>query len=147
MHALLFVLLALPTFDQYKVEVPEHVSVAKSVRTNSADAKRYKTVLTDALKGGPNFAGTYTLARVGCGSSCNWIAIIDTKSGAVVSPGFTLSFANTWIGSDEPVEFRRDSALVILRGCLNENDKACGVYAMKWDGKKLQTLETVPKSD
>jgi hypothetical protein len=99
-----------------------------------------------AAEGGPNFAGHYTVALWGCGTSCQSFAIIDAKTGAVTLGTFTLS-----VGA----EFRRDSGLFIANpsDAWREayGDEAVGSSASlarteyyHWDGEKLVLLACTP---
>ena len=60
----------------------------------------------DIAKGGPNFAGAYYLASVGCGSGCEVIYIIDLRDGKIFkAPGQATN----------GVLFQRDSRLMIIK--------------------------------
>jgi len=58
--------------------------------TTLSEAKTFYTVITKAVASGSNFAGHFTLAGWGCGTDCFGYAIIDTKTGEIV----TYSVAN-----------------------------------------------------
>jgi hypothetical protein len=49
-------------------------------------AKTHRTILKEAIKQGPNFAGKFLIAGWGCGSSCITRVVIDTATGKVFSP-------------------------------------------------------------
>lgn len=49
------------------------------------DAKQYHTTITKTVSEGSNFAGHYSLASWGCGTDCFGYAVIDTKTGEIVS--------------------------------------------------------------
>jgi hypothetical protein len=67
-------------------------------------ARRFRTVLREGARLGPNFAGHYTLIDWGCGTSCRAFAIVDAKTGGVYFPSFSL---------DDRPEFRVDSTLLV----------------------------------
>jgi hypothetical protein len=50
-------------------------------------ATEFRSALSQALEGGVNFAGRYTVATWGCGTSCQRHAVIDTATGRVVAFG------------------------------------------------------------
>ncbi len=54
---------------------------------NFPDARMFRTKITEAVAQGPNFAGHYTVATWGCGSGCQEHAVVDVKSGDVISFG------------------------------------------------------------
>lgn len=49
-----------------------------------ADTRTYRTALTEGLKAGVNFAGTYTVVTVGCGTSCQMHYVVDRQTGKVL---------------------------------------------------------------
>ncbi|MFA7286236.1 MAG: DUF5652 family protein [Patescibacteria group bacterium] len=57
----------------------------------NTDAEAFRTLLTRAALTGPNFAGAYTVATWGCGTSCQMSAIIDASTGAIVAYGIPSS--------------------------------------------------------
>ena len=60
----------------------------------------------DIAKNGPNFAGAYYLATVGCGSGCEAIFVIDLYDGAVFEAP---------VSATNGVLFQPDSQLIIVR--------------------------------
>ena len=72
---------------------------------SSPEAKDFKTAIGRATVAGPNFAGHYTVAEWGCGTSCQMHAVIDAKTGAIVGYGF---------GSALGAEYYLNSRLLIL---------------------------------
>ena len=49
-------------------------------------ARMFRTELRRQAAAGPNFAGQFTLALWACGTGCNTIAVIETRSGTVYGP-------------------------------------------------------------
>jgi ankyrin repeat protein len=66
-------------------------------------ARTYRTRLKQAASCGANFAGHYTVAEWGCGSSCQSINFIDARDGAVIDG----------ISADRGADYRLDSELFI----------------------------------
>lgn len=93
-----------------------------------ADAKslQYATVLRDAARRTPNFAGHYVLASWGCGASCIMSAAIDAKTGTVTWLPFTVCCWEANIG--EPLEFRPNSRLLIVHGSRDEQGSGIHYY-------------------
>ena len=135
----------LPRFDDYlTADTVSSELVAPDL--TSPGARQFQSVLTLAAQGGPNFAGHYTVAVWGCGTSCQSFAIIDVNSGAVEMGGFTLS-----VGA----EYRRNSGLFITnppeawREAYGDDDVgAVGGRArteyFHWNGEELVRLACVP---
>lgn len=110
-----------------------------------ARAQRYRTIIQEAAKNPVDFAGRYILATWGCGAGCVMAAAIDTKSGRVTSLPFTVS---DWpLDVTEPLSYRADSCLLIVRGSRNES-AGHGTYYYAFDGKtfRLRASEASPKN-
>jgi hypothetical protein len=141
-----------PTFSGYGVRVEKIRST--TVDISNKDARMYRTNLRNAAKGGVNFAGHYILTSWGCGTNCNVGAIIDARNGKVFFPaqlaGFGVGF-ESWLGDDDPLEFKPGSKLLILKGYANsELDKehpVGGYYYLFWNGTALKQIKFVRKSD
>ncbi len=98
-------------------------------------SRPYRTVIAQAARGPVNFAGRYILAQWGCGSGCVMAAAVDTRSGRVTSLPFSVS---DWpLDVTEPLGFRVDSCLLIVRGSRNEHAEH-GTYFYAFDGKAFQ---------
>jgi len=119
-----------------------------AVKLVSAQARKYRTMLRDGAKEGPNFAGHYTIAQWGCGSGCVQFAIIDAKTGDVYFPAFYVAIvADPDVKMDqipEPLQFKPDSKLLIVTGARNE--KGGGVYYYKWERNRLALITSTPLS-
>lgn len=117
-------------------------SINSTPRLVFADARirRYRSVLRDAASGPVNFAGHYVLAEWGCGSGCVMAAAIDKKSGRVVPLPFTVS---DWpLDVSEPIAYRADSCMLIVRGSRNENGEH-GTYFYAFDGTAFRLHASV----
>lgn len=56
--------------------------VPAPVQLRSAPYGRtFRTRLREGARGGPNFAGRFTLVMWGCGAPCQMVAVIDAESG------------------------------------------------------------------
>ena len=53
--------------------------------TTLPEARTFYTMITKAVSAGSNFAGHFTLAYWGCGTDCFGYAVVDTKTGEVVT--------------------------------------------------------------
>ena len=81
---------AAPNFAQYRV-TQRYNGRPAPVNLNSPEARRFRTVLTNGARRGPNFAGHYTVVTWGCGTSCQSMAIVDARTGRVYMTGITAS--------------------------------------------------------
>ncbi|MBC2858597.1 hypothetical protein [Stappia sp. 28M-7] len=109
----------IPKFRDFTVDIYKGPVAAPNLSSNS-QAKTYRTRLRDAAKGGVNFAGHYILASWGCGTSCATGAVIDARNGDVF---FFPFFVCCWGNVDDgfhPIEFRKNSTLVVFAGLRNE---------------------------
>ncbi|WP_340074086.1 hypothetical protein [Leptobacterium sp. I13] len=90
------------SFDDYKVPVYEGELADPDFGTNPW-ASMFSSRIEEACKGGINFAGHYTLAMWGCGTSCQQAMIVDRKTGKIYD-AVTTSFG---------IDYRKDSKLLI----------------------------------
>ena len=110
--------------------------------------RMFRTIIWEATRNGPNFAGHYTIAEWGCGTGCETIAIVDAKSGAVFDGPFgKLPKAPLYLGPhvDEDktgMSYRLDSRLFVVRGCPNFT--ACGEYYYEWTASEFKLLLHTP---
>jgi hypothetical protein len=130
-----------PRFDNYPAAV-EVVKKPAQVRISDAQSRLYRTQLREASRHAPNFAGHYVLATWGCGASCVMAAAIDAKTGAVTRLPFTVS--NWPLDVTEPLDYKADSRLLIVRGSRNE--KRNGIYYYEFVQHNFKLLrETEPR--
>ncbi len=95
-----------PKFSDYPAGAAFHGSPAPIDVTSHPAARRFRTVLREGAKHGPNFAGHLTVVVWGCGSSCESFAVVDAITGRVFTPPRAIAEAG--------VEFRLDSALLVV---------------------------------
>ncbi|KAE8758700.1 MULTISPECIES: hypothetical protein [Paraburkholderia] len=123
-----------PRFEDFAVS-DTFAGKAAKVRLVSADDKEYATRIREASRQKPNFAGHYVLASWGCGASCVSTVAIDAKTGRVTWLPFTVC---CWdVDVQEPIEFRRDSRLLVVHGSRNEAGSGTYYYALDKDEFKL----------
>lgn len=136
---------AFPRFDDYKTA---DIFRGKPVppKIVRAGERLFRTKIREGAEGGPNFAGHLTIVEWGCGSSCVSIAIVDAKTGNVndgpfniLGYGVILDYAD---GKDEPLSYKLDSRLLIVRGC--PEDRNCAEYFYEWNGPGLRLIQKRP---
>jgi len=138
-----------PSFSQYPARVEK--ARAKSINFKQPNNRTYKTRLSEALRGGVNFAGHYIIVGWGCGTGCTNAAVIDARTGNVAWPiqfyNVDASYGDGY--SDEQIEFRKNSRLMIIHGrpgSANENDQnKPGDYYYEWRNNSFRRLKFVEK--
>jgi hypothetical protein len=88
--------------------------------------RKYRTAIREGLVNGANFAGRYVVVKWGCGTGCTSFVIVDAKTGIVYDPPFhSLDFHTPPKDSDvqwwfypERLNYRKESRLLIIEGCL-----------------------------
>jgi hypothetical protein len=136
-----------PQFTDYPAPEVSH-SVPDMPKFSTRGQRRFRTVIRDWVKKGPNFAGHFTIAEWGCGTGCEQIAVVDNKSGDVFEGPFgKLPNASICLGAHVEEDktgifYRADSSLLVLRGC--PNDQACGSYYYSWTGTQFKLLRRIP---
>ncbi len=114
--------------------------------------RNYRAIIRSAAKRGPNFDGHYAVAVDGCGTGCHGFFVIDLRSGTVFSPPFkNISFHTPppklksdpdWWCFPKVVEFRLDSDLLIVEGCLDGHQ--CGHTFYRMEGTGLRQIDYYP---
>lgn len=124
-----------PRFQDY-VAAPETLAHPHKVVIAGKRSREFASVLREAASGPPDFAGHYILASWGCGAGCIMAAAIDEKTGDVIWLPFTVC---CWpLDVSEPLEFKIDSRLLIVRGSRNEKGK--GIYYYLLQNQKFTLL-------
>jgi len=135
-----------PSFDQFRVTQMFSGKPAAPVLKTPED-RRFRTMIRDGAKDGPNFAGHYTIAQWGCGGGCVSMALIDAADGRIYRGPFKvlsqdlLKYEGRYSSdadSFEPLAFEKDSRLLIVRGCPEE--KNCASYFYEWAGTEFKLL-------
>jgi hypothetical protein len=70
-------------FENYPVNEVYKGPIAEVNFKSRVGANKYHTKILEAVKRGPNFAGHYTIAQWGCGSSCGNFAVVDDVTGKI----------------------------------------------------------------
>ncbi|MES2113879.1 MAG: hypothetical protein V4578_01955 [Pseudomonadota bacterium] len=127
-----------PVFQQFPV-AQHFAGRSAPLRLMHPRDREFRTALTAAARQPVNFAGHYVLTTLGCGASCILVAAIDARTGTVAWLPFTLC---CWdIAVTEPVQFKLDSDLIVLRG---QRDEAGAAGPHYWRLKEGQFTEALP---
>lgn len=147
---------AVPSFNEYRLPpstIFNGVPAAPQFKTPGQQV--FRAVIREATRKGPNFAGHYTIADWGCGTSCESVAVIDAETGAVYDGPFgQLPKAGLYYGDGlrydrdakgsynyDELSYRLNSRLLIARGCPNFKD--CAGYFYEWTGSEFKLLRKV----
>ncbi len=138
---------ARPDFKEFAVE--RIYTGAPAVPKLSRNQRSFRTMIRQGAKSKVEFAGHYTVPRWGCGSGCSTFVILDSITGAV-DDGFNVAdLPIAWMekhGEHERMEFRPNSRLIKINGCINEQN--CGFYdyaMIEGKGLRLVRKELLPK--
>jgi hypothetical protein len=122
----------------------------------TAGQRLFRARIREAAQEGPNFAGHYTIAEWGCGTSCDSVAVVDARTGTVFGGPFgqlpkallyygrALKYDRDANGNyvHDALSYKLNSRLLIARGCPNDAD--CGIHFYEWNGFEFKTLRTLP---
>ncbi len=115
---------ASPRFEDFPAK--EYTGKIAQARLTDAQSRKYAHVLRAGVQGAPNFAGHYFLVTWGCGASCIMGAAIDARTGKITWLPFTVCCWGLQIS--EPLEFRRNSKLLVTHGALNETGQSSDIH-------------------
>lgn len=89
-------------------------------------------MIREEMAHGPNFAGQYRVVIWGCGTSCTRFAVVNLRTGHVITLKGVYSVAYVDFNTDDflpqtdseaySVRFKKDSDLFVLVGTLIPND-------------------------
>jgi hypothetical protein len=138
---------ARPDFKAFAVE--KVYAGAPAAPKLSRNQRTFRSKIREGAKSKVEFAGHYTVPRWGCGSGCSTFVIVDSITGAVYNGFNVADLPAAWIekhGEQEQMEFRPDSRLIKINGCINEQN--CGFYdyaMIQGKGLKLLRKELLPQ--
>jgi len=129
-----------PNFSDFPVDSVYRGPVADINLASNVEARRFRTVLRQGTRGGPNFAGHMTVVKWGCGTSCIVVAVVDARNGMVYSSPK---------GAGDTVEYQLNSRLLVI-----DRITSCGdtlwfpefAYFLEWTGKRLALRDSVPNT-
>ena len=129
-------------FEDFPVEEQKLFGQAPLDLKSHPIGLEFKTVISDAYKQGPNFAGHYTVVIWGCGTSCQEFTIIDDLTGKIYGDYITekLTDGNLSYGLDFNI---KSSLLVINSPDSPERDADSESYPARyyqWGNNRLLPL-------
>ncbi|HEX8559065.1 MAG TPA: hypothetical protein VF668_13250 [Pyrinomonadaceae bacterium] len=129
-----------PRFEDYPVREVYRGPVAP-VRLDSRRARMFRTRLGEGARGGPNFAGRYTVVVWGCGTGCAQMGVVDAVTGRVHFP--PLDYADIPDMEDEAARsrwFRLDSRLLVLTRDHYDGRGGYTAFYYLFDGVRFRLL-------
>ena len=133
------VALAVPEFEAYATSETFLGKPALPILTTPRQ-RSYRTTILLGAQNGPNFAGRYRIIMWGCGSGCVGFFVADAQTGRVYDAPFDYVDFPVWGVHPYGLEFKDDSTLLRVGGCLH--DKNCGVYYYEWTGSQWKIVAT-----
>lgn len=143
-----------PTFAAYLVTFQETMENPKLNLNSNPIARMYRTVLRHEVTLGPNFAGHYRVAVWGCGTSCSMFAVINLKTGRVITPDGFSRTSGVYFGVESwdvlPQSqrdaglfgFRKDSRLLVVLGDLDEDESREGAFYLVLNNERLRIIHS-----
>jgi hypothetical protein len=139
---------SVPRFNQYPTKVEKARAKAINFKRNP-DARSFRTRLSEAMRNGVNFAGHYIVTGWGCGTGCTNGAIIEARTGDVIWPDqfFNIDARYGDGYSDEQLEFKKNSRLLIIHGRPGSRKETpgqkAGDYYYEWKNNRFRLLKFV----
>lgn len=129
-----------PEWKEYpSVEMVDSLSVSVDVTTIEEELTWILSAIDTATLPVPNFAGSFKIVEVPCGSMCTAIIVINCKTGTVYKAPFSVELGCTYkkeslLFIENPIENIRK-----LYGDTAAPEWAKATY-YKWDGKKFELV-------
>ena len=100
----------------------------------------------------PNFAGHYRLVYWGCGASCAMFAVLNLKTGKVITTKEFATVLGTHLDADDFLpgtlsdgwgfRYKIDSSLLVVLGTPDEDESRAGAYYFALQGDELHLVHT-----
>ena len=129
-----------PRFEDYPVREVYKGPVAP-VRLDSRRARMFRTRLREDSRGGPNFAGRYTVVVWGCGTGCAQMGVVESKTGRVYFP--PVEYMDIPDTEDEAARsqwFRLDSRLLRITQSQYDGTSSYTAYYYLFDRGRFRLL-------
>lgn len=141
-----------PRFEAYPAADRGHITNPRLDLTSSPIAKRYRTVLRMETAKGPNYDGHYRVAFWGCGASCAMFALVNLKTGRVITAREFTTVLGTHLDADEFLpntesngwgfRYKSESALIVVVGAPDEDESRAGAYYFVLQAERLRLIHT-----
>jgi len=129
-----------PRFEDYPVGELYKGPVAP-VRLDSRRARMFRTRLREDSRGGPNFAGRYTVVVWGCGTGCAQMGVVDSKTGrAYFPPVEYMDIPDMGDAEARSQWFRLDSRLLRITRDFYDGTGSYTAYYYLFEGGRFRLL-------
>jgi hypothetical protein len=129
-----------PRFEDYPVREVYRGPVAR-VRLDSGRARMFRTRLREDSRGGPNFAGRYTVVVWGCGTGCAQMGVVDARTGQVYFPPVEyMDIPDMEDAESRSRVFRLDSRLLVITQYHYDTQRTYTAYYYLFGGGRFRLL-------
>jgi hypothetical protein len=129
-----------PRFEDYPVREVYKGPVARA-RLDSRRARMFRTRLREDSRGGPNFAGRYTVVVWGCGTGCAQMGVVDARDGRVYFPPVEYMDIPDMEDAEARARwFRLDSRLLVVTKNLYDGQGTYTAYYFLFDNNRFRLL-------
>ncbi|MFW1837065.1 hypothetical protein ACG9XS_00525 [Acinetobacter gyllenbergii] len=121
-----------PKFTDYPMQI--YKGPTAQLDKSDADARLFRTRLSEGLKEKPDYAGEYVAVGWGCGAMCFSLTLISKRTGKIL---------NVFGGEtgEKLIDIRPNSLLLVSHGSVQINEK--DIYAKKFYLLKNNQLKLV----
>jgi len=148
---------SVPRFEYFKVStpLPKRATEAFLYWPDEPDetGAHFEGRIREAAKQAPDIAGLYAVVRVGCGSDCNNLWIVDVKSGDRLTVPFQGATRCVPFTDGPLFSYRMDSRLLIVTGSLAISDGKssfrggpCGRFYYVVDSRELKLIRSIVRT-
>jgi len=132
---------SLPRFADYPASEKLTGTPAPPI-VSSGEARRYRTVIQRDAAAGPNFAGHYTIAAWGCGSTCVGFAVVDARTGIVYLHPEVSRAMQVPYQVESVLQYRLDSRLLVIAGETEgpPGKDSVGRFYYEWKGDRFSLI-------
>lgn len=124
-------------YDSFKTEVFGGGNVAAPILTGgNPPNKDYKAALNEAVMDDPVYAGSYSVARLGCGNACEFIKFVNQANGVVVDLPSELQ------GNAHDIAHLVNSSLIKVTTYLNPDMTKCRFDDLVIENDRFRSVAT-----
>lgn len=132
---------AVPRFTDYSA-TEKFTGIPAAPVLSAAAARRYRTIIQRDSAAGPNFAGHYTVAVWGCGSTCVGFAVVDAQTGKVYFHPEVSRAMQVPYQVENVLQFRLDSRLLVIAGESEglQGKASVGKFYYEWSDEQFSLV-------
>lgn len=127
-------------FENYPAKTIYKGKPAKINFVKNPKLREYRTALRESIREGANFAGHYRVTEVGCGTACQLIFVLDTKTGQSLAVGKNSQVGELSMACDGAL-YQLDSNLLIVNPPDPQYPPMCPAEQYLVIGNKMKRLK------